>query len=278
MLGKLNIAFKESNFNIENWTKLLLLVIIANDAYDDPRRFIAIPIIFLSFLGLLFRGWILRQPLYWFLFIGLIPPLKEGYELAANHHYLEFYLTLTIFLQLILKRPFEEVQQVFKWIFSFLMAFAFFHKLITPEVRSGEAYHLMWSSGVMFQEISPWLFENYTGLVERNLQSLDKLGFMPTDEHINLNAGPAFLPAFFFIYAWLIILFELVLTFIFWTRFQLVGQILVLLFIVFVPLATWENTFLSLVALLTLGLTEEKKAFFYPFYSLLILLYMSINF
>ena len=277
MIGKINIVFNQVTKDAEAWTKLLFLVIVLNDAFDDPNRVFAIPIVFLCILGICLRRWVVNHSLYWMGFMVLIPLLKGGYELAANHHYLEFYIVLLFFFQSLLKLPFTSIKLHFKWMFSLIMVLACFQKLILPEVRSGEAYHFMWSTGTMFEEISPWLMENYTSLVQENLDAIDRLGYLETGATIQLLSGPNFLKSFFEIYTWSIIIFELILAFIFWTRHQLYGQIMVLIFVLFVPLATWENTFLSLVTLLCMTMTQEKKSFFYPVLSGIILMYMSIN-
>ena len=277
MIGKIKLVFDTITKDAEAWIKLLFLVIALNDAFDDPNRAFAIPIVFLCLLGICMRHWVVNHPLYWVAFMVLIPLLKGGYELAANHHYLEFYIVLLFFFQSLLKLPFTTIKLHFKWIFSLIMVLACFQKLILPEVRSGEAYHFMWSTGTMFEEISPWLMEDYASLVQENLDGIDRLGYREIGATTQLLSGPNFLGGFFKIYAWSIILFELLLAFIFWTRHQLFGQLMVLIFVLFVPLATWENTFLSLVSLLCMSLTQEKKSFFYPAFSGIILIYMSIN-
>jgi hypothetical protein len=55
------------------------------------------------------------------------------------------------------------------------------------------------------------------------------------------------------------------------------GHVFLLLFVLFVPIATWENTFLSLVSLLAIPQIKENKQILMPIYAGIILVYMSLN-
>lgn len=260
-----------------NWIKTLFLIIVLSDAYDDPNRMYAIPVILVCFIGLFAPKSSLKNPLFWLCLLVFVPMVKEDYALAANHHFLEIYIIITFLIQSYFDLDQDYIQKIFKLIFSLLMGLAFGYKIFSSQVLDGSVYHLMWATGVMFENISPYLMENYLQLVQENNQLLNQLGQDFSISTIELKKGPPVLFGLFMVYAWLILLVEFILCFVFWTRFHKLGHLLLLLFILFVPIATWENTFLSLVSLLAIPQIKENKQILMPIYAGIILVYMSFN-
>jgi len=259
------------------WVKTLFLIIVLSDVYDDPNRLYAVPVILLCFYGLFTPKSSLKNPWFWLCLLVFVPIVKGDYALAANHHFLEVYILLTFLIQSYYDLDQAYVEKIFKLIFSILMGIAFGYKVYSSQVLDGSVYHLMWSTGVMFENLSPYLMENYALLVQKNNQLLEQLSLDFSISTVTLEQGPQVLNGLFMVYAWLILIVEFVLCFIFWTRIQKLGHLFLLLFVLFVPIATWENTFLSLVSLLAIPQIKENKQILMPIYVGIILVYMSLN-
>lgn len=259
------------------WVKTLFLIIVLSDVYDDPSRLYAIPVILICFIGLFAPKSTLKNPWFWLSLLVFVPIVKEDYALAANHHFLEIYILFTFLIQSYFDLDQDYIQKTFKLIFSVLMGLAFGYKIYSSQVLDGSVYHLMWATGAMFKNISPYFLENYVQLVQENNQLLNQLGQDFSLSTIELKKGPPVLIDLFMVYAWLILFVEFILCFIFWTRFHKLGHAILLLFVLFVPIATWENTFLSLVTLLTIPQLKENKHLLMPVYAGIILVYMSLN-
>ena len=155
-----------------NWIKTLFLIIVLSDAYDDPNRLYAIPVILICFYGFFTPKSSLKNPLFWLCLLVFVPLVKEDYALAANHHFLEVYIIITFLIQSYFDLGQDYIQKIFKLIFSILMGLAFGYKIFSSQVLDGSVYHLMWATGVMFENISPYLMENYLQLVQENNQLL----------------------------------------------------------------------------------------------------------
>lgn len=259
------------------WLKRLFIIVVLSDAYDDPNRMAAIPVILLCFTGLFSYRLLIDRWLYWALYLVFLPFVKEGYELAANHHYLQYYMVMCFCIQSLLKKEEAYISHLFKLLFSSVMLIAVVQKLIVPEVINGTAYHLMWGTGTMFETISPFFMEDYVSMVLDNQEALRRAANSPSKTPIQLSAGSDLLPGLFFLYAWVIILFELILAILIWTPYKKTTLFAVLCFVLFVPLATWENTFLSLLSILFIPQIGFKKDQFLPVFAALVLIYMSLN-
>ena len=277
-IGDILTRFKLQQGDDLQWIKTLFLVILLADVINDPFHWTKFPLVFSLFLGTVSSKKILNHPLYWSILLIFLPFVKVNYAVAANHHFLEFYFIVVFLLQTTLHENFTYIKTIFKWMFTLLMGIACMYKLATPEVLNGSSYHLMWATGHMFEHLSTFLMDDYTSIVEENRAMLSLLQNDYSQNSTRLLSGSEILPGLFFFYAWIIILFELVLVFIFWTPYKLLAQALTLIFVLFVPLATWESTFLCLVALLAMGQTETKKSLFYSLFSSIILIYISIIF
>ncbi len=260
-----------------NWCKTLFLIIVLADVYDDPNKFFTFFVTFICFIGFLAPKFCLNNHWYWSGMILFLALAKEGYFLAANHHFLEVYITFTFLIQSYYNLEQAYIEKIFKLIFSILMGLAFGYKIFSVQVLDGSVYHLMWATGGMFKNISSYLMENYVQMVQENNQLLEQLNQDFSLSTVELKKGPPVLIGLFMVYAWLILIVEFVLCFIFWTRIHKMGHVFLLLFVLFVPIATWENTFLSLVSLLAIPQIKENKQILMPIYAGIILVYMSLN-
>ncbi|MGC6480492.1 MAG: hypothetical protein ACON42_08950 [Flavobacteriaceae bacterium] len=266
-------------FTTDFWKKQLdffLLVIVICEVIHDPHKWINVIFIALCFAGFLPQIHLRKNLVFWAVLAGLYLLTKNGYPLLANHHFLIFYLLLSKVFHIYFKLNEQQEAQVYKVYFSIIMLVAAIYKLQSSDLMNGSVYYYMWVNNMLFESVTPYVYESYSVLTADNVNALEGL-FQRNKGSITLDKGPLDLLPFFKLYTWTAVILELLVSFLFWTPWTKMTHIIVLLFIFLVPLATTEFTFLSLVSLLALSQVNEHSRSFAWIYAGLLLFYTSLS-
>ena len=266
-------------FSSDFWKKqtdFLLLTIVICEVIHDPHKWVNVIFIALCFMGFLPQMELRKNFVFWVFLGGLYFFTKNGYPLLANHHFLIFYLLLSKAIHSFLELNEREETHIYRIYFSVIMLVAALYKLSFSEVMSGSVYYYMWGNNMIFEAFTPLFYEGYSEVVSNNIDQLNRL-FQTNSDGIVLDGGPLNLMPFFMFYTWTAVVLELLLSFLFWTPWSRITHFVILVFLLLVPLATTEFTFLSLVSLLGLSQVNRQTKHYAWIYAGIILFYTSLS-